>query len=84
MQFGLICTLYHPQKRNLTHHIRDLMSHVNFALHENTRELHAYTREQKKKEARGEGNGFDGELDNFQEPKLSSLAKLNMDEIFDL
>ncbi|KAI9438818.1 caspase domain-containing protein [Lactarius indigo] len=63
---------------------RDLMSHVNFALHENARELHAYTREQKKKEARGEGNGFDGELDNFQEPKLSSLAKLNMDDIFHL
>ncbi|KAH9059168.1 caspase domain-containing protein [Lactarius vividus] len=63
---------------------RDLMSHVNFALHENALELHAYTREQKKREARGEGNGFDGELDNFQEPKLSSLAKLNMDDIFHL
>ncbi|KAH9005351.1 hypothetical protein EDB83DRAFT_754341 [Lactarius deliciosus] len=63
---------------------RDLMSHVNFALHENARELHAYTREQKKREARGEGNGFDGELDNFQEPKLSSLAKLNMDDVFHL
>ncbi|KAH8994283.1 caspase domain-containing protein [Lactarius akahatsu] len=63
---------------------RDLMSHVNFALHENARELHAYTREQKKREARGEGNGFDGELDNFQEPKLSSLAKLNMDDVFQL
>ncbi|KAH9005354.1 caspase domain-containing protein [Lactarius deliciosus] len=60
------------------------VSIVNFALHENARELHAYTREQKKREARGEGNGFDGELDNFQEPKLSSLAKLNMDDVFHL
>ena len=42
-----------------------------FALHENARELHAYTRQQKKG-----GNDFDGELDNFQEPKLSSLWKL--------
>ncbi|KAI9440267.1 caspase domain-containing protein [Lactarius psammicola] len=63
---------------------RNLMSHVNFALHENARELHAYTREQKKKAARGEGTGFDGEMDNFQEPKLSSLAKLNMEDIFQL
>jgi hypothetical protein len=38
--------------------------------------LHAYTHDQKKKAARGEGNGFDGDLDNFQEPELSSLGKL--------
>ncbi|KAF8258294.1 hypothetical protein EI94DRAFT_1148415 [Lactarius quietus] len=50
---------------------RNMMSHVNFALYENARELHAYTRQQKR-----EGNGFDGELDNFQEPMLSSLSKL--------
>ena len=71
-----------------------------FALHENSRELHAYTRKQKK-----EGNDFDGELNNFQQPKLRGLAKLvglcylwlisslialfpifdqNMDDIFDL
>ena len=42
-----------------------------FALHENSRDLHTYTRQQKK-----EGCEFDGELDNFQEPKLSSLWKL--------
>ena len=47
-----------------------------FALYENACELHKYTREQKKKKARGEGNGFDGELVNFQEPNLSSLSKL--------
>ena len=47
-----------------------------FKLHENARELHEYTRSQKQKQARGEGAGFDGELDNFQEPNLSSLSKL--------
>ncbi|KAF8258279.1 hypothetical protein EI94DRAFT_1913222 [Lactarius quietus] len=52
---------------------------MNFALYENARELHEYTREQKK-----EGSGFDGDLDNFQEPKLSSLSKLNANEIFQL
>ncbi|KAN0136668.1 Caspase domain containing protein [Lactarius tabidus] len=62
----------HPSYRNL-------MSHVNFALHDLARELHTYTRQQKK-----EGSDFDGELDNFQEAKLSSLWKLNMDELFQL
>jgi len=38
--------------------------------------LHEYTRTQKKKAAQGEGSGFDGELDDFQAPQLSSLAKL--------
>lgn len=63
---------------------RNLMSHVNFALYENFRDLHTYTREQKKKEARGEGMSFESELDEFQEPKLSSLSKLNMDDKFRL
>ena len=45
-------------------------------LHDNAMALHEYTHEQKKKAARGEGNGFDGDLDNFQEPDLSSLVKL--------
>jgi len=58
---------------------RNLMTYVNYALHENARKLHEYTRQQKKG-----GNDFDGELDNFQEPKLSSLWKLNIDEIFQL
>ncbi|KAN0136670.1 Caspase domain containing protein [Lactarius tabidus] len=57
----------------------NLMSHVNFELHANSRDLHAYSLKQKK-----EGVDFDGELDNFQEPKLSSLWRLNMDEIFEL
>jgi hypothetical protein len=38
--------------------------------------LHEYTRDQRKKAAHGEGNGFDEELDNFQEPALSSLVRL--------
>ncbi|KAH9979130.1 caspase domain-containing protein [Russula compacta] len=60
---------------------RTLMSHVNFQLHANCRALHQYTLDEKKKAERGEGPGFDGEFNNFQEPQLSSLAKLNMDEI---
>jgi hypothetical protein len=55
---------------------RTLMSHVNFRLHENCRALHDYTRVEKKKAARGQGPGFDGELNNFQAPQLSSLSKL--------
>jgi hypothetical protein len=47
-----------------------------FQLHTNCRALHKYTLEEKKKAARGEGPGFDGELNNFQAPQLSSLAKL--------
>jgi hypothetical protein len=38
--------------------------------------LHEYTRDQKKKAAQGKGPGFDGELDDFQAPQLSSLSKL--------
>jgi hypothetical protein len=38
--------------------------------------LHDYTRDQKKKAAQGEGTGFEGELNNFQSPQLSSLLKL--------
>lgn len=57
-----------------------LMSHVNFQLHANCRALHNYTLQEKKRAARGEGPGFDGELNNFQEPQLSSLAKLNMND----
>lgn len=47
-----------------------------FTLYENFQDLHKYTREQKKKVARGEGVGFDDEIDDFQEPILSSLSKL--------
>jgi hypothetical protein len=38
--------------------------------------LYDYTCAQKKKAAQGEGTGFDGELNNFQSPQLSSLSKL--------
>jgi hypothetical protein len=58
---------------------RALMCHLpvfSFQLHDNALELHKYTRYQKMKASHGEGEGFDGELDNFQEPVLSSLAKL--------
>jgi hypothetical protein len=44
-------------------------------LYENCRMLHEYTRTQKKA-AQGEGYDFDGELDDFQAPQLSSLARL--------
>ncbi|KAF8256898.1 caspase domain-containing protein [Lactarius quietus] len=72
--------LYEPPTEEHPHpSYREMMSHINFALHQNARELHAYTRQQKK-----EGNGFDGEMDNFQEPNLSSLSKLNMDDKFEL
>ena len=47
-----------------------------FQLHANCRALHNYTLQEKKKAARGEGPGFDGELNNFQAPQLSSLSKL--------
>lgn len=63
---------------------RNLMSRINFMLHENGLALHKYTRYRKMKEKRGEGSSFDGELNDFQEPTLSSLAKLNMDDTFDL
>lgn len=53
-----------------------LMAHINFELHDNALALHEYTRHERKK-----ASGFDGELDNFQEPELSSLVRLNMDDI---
>ncbi len=52
------------------------VSFSSFQLHNNALELHKYTRDQKKIATRGEGDGFDGELDNFQEPVLSGLRKL--------
>ena len=53
-----------------------LSSLSSFQLYENCLMLHDYTRAQKKKAAQGEGTGFDGELNNFQSPQLSSLSKL--------
>jgi len=63
---------------------RTLMSHVNFQLHANCLALHNFTLDEKKKAARGEGPGFDGELVNFQAPQLSSLWRLRMDDILRL
>lgn len=48
-----------------------LLTFFSFALHENSRDLHAHTRPREK-----EDNVFDGKLDNFPEPRLSSLWKL--------
>ena len=56
--------------------IRCIYTFFSFQLHANCRALHNYTLQEKKKAARGEGPGFDGELNNFQAPQLSSLAKL--------
>ncbi|KAH9165606.1 hypothetical protein EDB89DRAFT_2008573 [Lactarius sanguifluus] len=62
---------------------RDLLSHINFALHENSHELYKHIREQRKAVLRN-GSDFDGEMVNFQGPLLSSLAKLDLDDIFQL
>jgi hypothetical protein len=47
-----------------------------FRLHENALALHEYTLQQMALAAQGEGKVIDGELDDFQEPELSSLVKL--------
>ena len=52
------------------------ISSFSFQLHDNALALHEYTRDQRKMAHRGQGNGFDGELDNFQQPQLSSLVRL--------
>jgi len=61
-----------------------LMAHINFQLHYNALALHEYTREERKKAHHGRGDGFDGELDNFQEPELSSIVRLNMEDTLQL
>jgi len=50
--------------------------HFSFQLHDNGLALHQYTRQQRKMAHGGQGDGFDGELDAFQEPELSSLGRL--------
>ena len=54
----------------------DLHLFFSFQLHANHRAQHNYTLQEKKKAALREGPGFDGELNDFQAPQLSSLAKL--------
>jgi len=61
-----------------------LMAHINFQLHDNALALHEYTRHERKMAASGHGVRFDGELDNFQQPELSSLGRLNMADILQL
>ncbi|KAH9172758.1 caspase domain-containing protein [Lactarius sanguifluus] len=74
---GCLTLIRHcPSETHSQPSYRELMSHINFQLHDNALELHKYTRYQKKQASRGKGDGFDGELDNFQEPVLSSLARL--------
>ena len=53
-----------------------LTSFFSYQLYAIFRGLHKYTLEEKKKARRGVGPGFDGDLNNFQAPKLSSLGKL--------
>ena len=55
---------------------RFVYTFFSFQLHANIRELHKYNLMERKKAARGEESTFDGELNNFQAPQLSSLAKL--------
>ena len=47
-----------------------------FQLHDNALALHEYTRHERKRTHLGDANRFDGELDNFQQPELSSLVRL--------
>jgi len=54
------------------------MTHVNFQLYYNARALHEFTRNERKNARYYKGDKFDGELDAFQEPQLSSLMRLNM------
>ncbi|KAI0293727.1 caspase domain-containing protein [Multifurca ochricompacta] len=77
----VVCNYLKTQKQPS---YRALMSHINFQLYDNSLALHEYTRYQKRKAARGEGDGFEGDLDNFQVPELSSLVKLNMDDTLQL
>jgi hypothetical protein len=51
-------------------------SFYSFQLHDNALALHEYTRHERKMAASGNGVRFDGELDTFQEPELSSLGRL--------
>jgi hypothetical protein len=60
----------------LTAYPRTFYLFFSYQLYENCRMLHEYTRAQKKKAANGNGNGFDGDENNFQEPQLSSLVRL--------
>jgi len=57
-------------------------SFFSFQFYENCHELHKYILVEKKKAAQGEGPGFDGELNNFSSPQLSSLSKLVSDMFY--
>ncbi|VDC07929.1 unnamed protein product [Peniophora sp. CBMAI 1063] len=66
--------------KEVTHH--DLMSHLSHKIYKNSVKLHEWTLEQRRR-ARSEGKEPpDGEFLNFQTPELSSLAKLDMDDVF--
>ena len=45
-------------------------------MHDNARALHEYTRHESKRAASGRGGGFDGELNDFQQPELRSFERL--------
>ncbi|KAI0318171.1 caspase domain-containing protein [Amylostereum chailletii] len=74
----------------LTHHhaaghrgpsYQELMTHLNYKLHDIALRLHEWTRKEKQK-AKGSANAppVDGEMVNFQTPELSSLVRLNMED----
>jgi len=81
---SLTTVLCNYLKNNSTPSYGALMSHINFQLHDNALALHEYTRDERKKAHLGKGIGFDGELDTFQEPNLSSLVRLNMEDTLKL
>lgn len=56
---------------------KNLMTNINFDLHTLSLALHDWTRQQLKARA----TNFEGEMNVFQEPVLSSLSKLNMDDL---
>jgi len=71
-------------KRNSHPSYGALMSHIKSQLHDNALALHEYIREQRKKAYHGQKDEFGGEVDNFQEPQLSSLVRLNMENTLQL
>ncbi|KAI0277926.1 caspase domain-containing protein [Russula aff. rugulosa BPL654] len=76
---SLTTVLCNYLKKNSHPSYRALMTHINFQLHDNALALHEYTRHKRKMHS-----GFDGEIHNFQTPELSSLVKLDMDDVLQL
>ncbi|EIM89345.1 uncharacterized protein STEHIDRAFT_155021 [Stereum hirsutum FP-91666 SS1] len=67
----------------------ELMIHINYKLYEVGQKLHDETRNYKSKQPMGSTDGsneepWEGELNNFQSPYLSSLSPLDMHDKFEL